>query len=28
VTRMLTQDPEFISTLIPMRDGIIVAYRA
>ena len=28
VTRMLTQDPEFISTLVPLRDGIIVAYRA
>ena len=28
VTRMLTQDGEFISTLVPLRDGIIVAYRA
>lgn len=28
VTRMLVADPEFISTLIPLRDGIIMAYRA
>lgn len=28
VTRMLVSDPEFISTLIPLRDGIIMAYRA
>jgi predicted O-methyltransferase YrrM len=27
VTRLLTHDPEFISTLIPLRDGIIMAYR-
>ena len=27
VTRLLTTDPEFISTLIPLRDGMIVAYR-
>jgi predicted O-methyltransferase YrrM len=27
VTRLLTQDPEFISTLIPIRDGVIMAYR-
>ena len=27
VTRMLTNDPEFISTLTPLRDGIITAYR-
>ncbi len=27
VTRMLTTDPEFISTLVPLRDGMIVAYR-
>ncbi|HLK58642.1 MAG TPA: O-methyltransferase, partial [Chthonomonadaceae bacterium] len=26
VTRMLTQDPDFISTLIPIRDGMILAY--
>jgi predicted O-methyltransferase YrrM len=28
VTRLLKEDPEFISTLIPLRDGIIMAYRA
>jgi caffeoyl-CoA O-methyltransferase len=28
VTRMLTEDPEFISTLIPLRDGIIMAWRS
>lgn len=28
VTRMLTKDSEFISTLIPIRDGMIMAYRA
>lgn len=27
VTRMLKGDPEFISTLVPLRDGIIMAYR-
>ena len=27
VTRMLTTDPEFIATLMPLRDGIITAYR-
>ncbi len=27
VTRMLTTDPEFICTLMPLRDGIITAYR-
>jgi caffeoyl-CoA O-methyltransferase len=27
VTRILKEDPEFISTLIPLRDGIIMAYR-
>ncbi|HZO91840.1 MAG TPA: O-methyltransferase [Chthonomonadaceae bacterium] len=27
VTRMLTQDPEFITSLAPIRDGVIVAYR-
>lgn len=27
VTRLLTQDPEFISSLIPIRDGVIMAYR-
>lgn len=27
VTRLLTTDPEFISTLIPVRDGVILAYR-
>lgn len=26
VTRMLTQDPQFISTLIPIRDGVIMAH--
>ncbi len=28
VTRMLTTDPAFISTLFPLRDGILMAYRA
>jgi predicted O-methyltransferase YrrM len=28
VTRMLTQDPEFIASLVPIRDGVIMAYRA
>ncbi len=27
VTRMLTTDPEFITTLVPIRDGMIVAHR-
>lgn len=27
VTRLLTQDPDFISSLIPIRDGVILAYR-
>ncbi len=27
VTKMLTEDPDFISTLIPLRDGMIMAYR-
>jgi len=27
VTRLLTEDPEFISTLIPIRDGVIMAFR-
>jgi caffeoyl-CoA O-methyltransferase len=27
VTRMLTTDPEFITTLVPIRDGMIMAYR-
>jgi caffeoyl-CoA O-methyltransferase len=27
VTRMLSTDPDFISTLIPVRDGVILAYR-
>ena len=27
VTRMLTQDPEFITTLALIRDGVILAYR-
>jgi predicted O-methyltransferase YrrM len=27
VTRMLATDPDFISTLIPVRDGVILAYR-
>ena len=27
VTRMLTTDPDFISSLIPVRDGVILAYR-
>jgi predicted O-methyltransferase YrrM len=26
VTRMLTTDPDFISSLIPIRDGVIMAY--
>jgi len=26
VTRMLTRDPEFISSLVPIRDGVILAY--
>lgn len=28
VTRMLTQDKEFIASLVPIRDGVIMAYRA
>ena len=28
VTKMLTTDPDFISTLMPIRDGVITAYRA
>src|SRR5262249_26852403 len=28
VTRLLTQDPEFITTLLPIRDGVILAHRA
>jgi len=28
VTRLLKEDPDFISTLVPLRDGIMVAYRA
>ena len=27
VTRMLTQDPEFVTTLVPIRDGMIMAWR-
>ena len=27
VTQMLTTDPDFISTLMPIRDGVITAYR-
>ena len=27
VTRLLTTDPDFISTLIPVRDGVILAVR-
>ena len=27
VTRMLTTDPEFITTLVPIRDGMLVAHR-
>lgn len=27
VTRMLTQDPDWISTLVPLRDGVIMAYK-
>lgn len=27
VSRILTTDPDFISTLIPVRDGVILAYR-
>ncbi len=27
VTRMLSQDPEFIASLVPIRDGMIMAYR-
>lgn len=27
VTRMLTRDPEFITSLVPIRDGVIIAYR-
>jgi predicted O-methyltransferase YrrM len=27
VTRMLTEDPEFITTLIPIRDGMIMSWR-
>ena len=27
VTKMLTTDPDFISTLMPIRDGVITAYR-
>lgn len=27
LTRMLTTDPDWISTLIPIRDGMMVAYR-
>lgn len=27
VTRMLTSDPAWLSTLVPVRDGMIVAYR-
>ncbi len=26
VTRLLTQDPEFISSLVPIRDGMMLAY--
>ena len=26
VTRLLTQDPNFVSTLLPLRDGVIMAY--
>ncbi|HZP84150.1 MAG TPA: class I SAM-dependent methyltransferase [Chthonomonadaceae bacterium] len=28
VTRLLTQDPDFIASLVPIRDGVIMAYRA
>jgi caffeoyl-CoA O-methyltransferase len=27
VTRMLTTDPDFISSLVPLRDGVIMAWR-
>jgi caffeoyl-CoA O-methyltransferase len=27
VTRMLTRDPDFLTTLAPIRDGVIVAYH-
>jgi predicted O-methyltransferase YrrM len=27
VTRMLTTDPDFIASLVPIRDGMIMAYR-
>ena len=27
VTRMLTTDPEFVSSLLPVRDGVIMAWR-
>ena len=27
VTKVLTTDPDFISTLMPVRDGVITAYR-
>jgi hypothetical protein len=26
-TRLLTVDPDWISTLIPIRDGVLVAFR-
>lgn len=28
VTEILRSDPEFITTLVPIRDGVIIAYRA
>jgi predicted O-methyltransferase YrrM len=27
VTRLLTSDPDFVATLAPIRDGVILAYR-
>jgi predicted O-methyltransferase YrrM len=27
VTRLLTTDPDFIASLVPVRDGVIIAYR-
>ncbi|HEV2471776.1 MAG TPA: O-methyltransferase [Chthonomonadales bacterium] len=28
VTRMLTQDPDFVTSIAPIRDGVLVAFRA
>ncbi|HZT44411.1 MAG TPA: O-methyltransferase [Chthonomonadaceae bacterium] len=27
VTRLLTRDPAFVTSLVPIRDGVIIAYR-